>query len=122
MLSRYCKNGNRRRARRIGLNIGLISAMGFMTLFRPSALSAQEPSKLVAKAEVVSSAASIASAQPVQETVDAANLLKLATELKEQVDRTNGGVLSVEVVRTANSIEKLARGVKEKMKSAKGGN
>jgi len=47
---------------------------------------------------------------------DSANLLKLATELKAEVDKTNKDVLSVTVIRKADAIEKLARQVKEKMK------
>ncbi len=47
---------------------------------------------------------------------DADRLLKLATELKQYVDRSNEHVLSIEVVRKAEEIEKLAHSVKEKMK------
>ena len=47
---------------------------------------------------------------------DGANLLKLAVELKAEVDKTNKDVLSITVIRKADVIEKLARQVKEKMK------
>lgn len=47
---------------------------------------------------------------------DADRLLKLATELKRYVDKSNENVLSVEVVRKAEEIEKLAHSVKDKMK------
>ena len=47
---------------------------------------------------------------------DSANLLKLAVELKAEVDNTNKDVLSITVIRKADAIEKLARQVKEKMK------
>ena len=47
---------------------------------------------------------------------DSANLLKLATELKNEVDKTNKDMLSITVIRKADAIEKLARQVKEKMK------
>jgi hypothetical protein len=47
---------------------------------------------------------------------DSANLLKLATELKAEVDKTNKDVLSITVIRKADAIEKLAHQVKEKMK------
>jgi hypothetical protein len=47
---------------------------------------------------------------------DSARLLKLATELKAEVDKTNKDMLSVTVVRKADEIERHARGVKEKMK------
>ena len=47
---------------------------------------------------------------------DTDELLKLATELKEQVDKTNEHMLSLDVIRKAEQIEKLAKSVKEKMK------
>jgi predicted nucleic acid-binding Zn-ribbon protein len=48
---------------------------------------------------------------------DTDKLLKLATELKDYVDKTNQSVLSLEVVKKAEEIEKLAHSVKEKMKA-----
>jgi hypothetical protein len=47
---------------------------------------------------------------------DSDRLLKLATELKESVDKSNQNTLSVDVIKKAEEIEKLARSVKEKMK------
>ena len=47
---------------------------------------------------------------------DAAKLLELATELKESVDKTDKDTLSLDVIRKADTIERLAKGVKEKMK------
>jgi hypothetical protein len=47
---------------------------------------------------------------------DSARLLKLATELKAEVDKTNKDTLSLTVIRKADEIEKLAHNVKEKMK------
>jgi hypothetical protein len=47
---------------------------------------------------------------------DSAKLLELATELKKEVDKTDKDTLSVNVIRKAEMIEKLAKGVKEKMK------
>lgn len=44
-------------------------------------------------------------------------LLKLATELKNYVDKSNENTLSLDVVRKAEEIEKLAHDVKDKMKS-----
>jgi len=46
---------------------------------------------------------------------DSAKLLKLATELKAEVDKTNKDTLNLKVVRKADEIEKLAHSVKEKM-------
>lgn len=48
---------------------------------------------------------------------DTDKLLKLATELKQYVDKTNENVLSVDVINKAEQIEKLAHSVKEKMKA-----
>ncbi len=47
---------------------------------------------------------------------DTDKLLKLATELKESVDKTTESTLSLDVVKRAEEIEKLAHSVKEKMK------
>jgi hypothetical protein len=47
---------------------------------------------------------------------DSARLLKLATDLKSEVDKTTKDTLSLNVIRKADEIEKLAHNVKEKMK------
>jgi hypothetical protein len=51
---------------------------------------------------------------------DSAKILELATELKKEVDKTDKDTLSVNVIRKAEMIEKLAKGVKEKMKLTAG--
>jgi hypothetical protein len=48
---------------------------------------------------------------------DTDNLLKLANELKQYVDKSNENTLSFDVVKKAEEIEKLAHSVKEKMKA-----
>jgi hypothetical protein len=48
---------------------------------------------------------------------DTQKLLELATDLKSEVDKTNKDVLSVDVVKKADEIEKLARSVKDRMRS-----
>ena len=53
---------------------------------------------------------------------DSAKLLKLATDLKAEVDKTSKDTLSLGVIRKAEEIEKLAHSVKEKMKLTMGGN
>ncbi len=55
-----------------------------------------------------------------QITEDNAKLLKLAIDLKAEVDKTSMDTLSLSVVRKADEIEKLARSVKEKMKETIG--
>jgi hypothetical protein len=47
---------------------------------------------------------------------DSAKLLKLATDLKSEVDKTSKDTLSLNVIRKADEIEHLAHNVKEKMK------
>ncbi len=47
---------------------------------------------------------------------DTEKLLKLATELKEYVGKTDEHILSLDVIKKADEIEKLAHAVKEKMK------
>ena len=47
---------------------------------------------------------------------DTAKLLKLTTELKSYVDKSDENVLSVNVIKKAEEIEKLAKSVKDKMK------
>jgi hypothetical protein len=48
--------------------------------------------------------------------LDTEKLLSLATELKEQVDKTDKNILSVDVIKKADEIEKLAKSVRERMK------
>lgn len=47
---------------------------------------------------------------------DTDKLLELATQLKQYVDQSNENILSVEVVKKAQEIDKLARSVRDKMR------
>lgn len=47
---------------------------------------------------------------------DTDKLLELATQLKESVDKSSQDTLSLDVVKKAEEIEKLAKSVKDKMK------
>ena len=49
---------------------------------------------------------------------DTARLVSLANELKTDVEKSNKDTMSLEVIRKADEIEKLARSVKEKMKGS----
>jgi hypothetical protein len=49
---------------------------------------------------------------------DTEKLFKLATELKEYVGKTDEHILSLDVIKKADEIEKLAHDVKEKMKTS----
>ncbi len=48
--------------------------------------------------------------------IDTDKLLRLSVELKQSVDKSDENVLSVDVIKKAEEIEKLARSVKDKMK------
>jgi gas vesicle protein len=56
--------------------------------------------------------------QDIREETD--KLFRLATELKAAVDKSNENLLSLDVVRKADEVEKLAKKVKEKMKESVG--
>ena len=47
---------------------------------------------------------------------DTDKLVQLATELKQSVDKSSENTLSVDVIKKAEQIEKLAKTVREKMK------
>jgi hypothetical protein len=49
---------------------------------------------------------------------DTEKLFTLAAELKQNVDKTSPSVLSMDVIKKAQEIEKLAKSVKDKMKDA----
>ncbi len=51
---------------------------------------------------------------------DTEKLFQLATDLKTAVEKSNENLLSLDVVRKADEVEKLARRVKERMKEAVG--
>jgi hypothetical protein len=51
-----------------------------------------------------------------QLAADTDKLLALATDLKAQVDKSTKDTLSVDVIKKADEIEKLAHSVKERMK------
>ena len=74
------------------------------------------PSPLAVPAAQNSNFSSANAARQKELAAKSAELLKLATELKAEVDKSNKDTLSLTVVRKAGEIEKLAHGIKEKMK------
>jgi hypothetical protein len=48
---------------------------------------------------------------------DTDQLLQLATELKQSVDKTNEHVLSLDVIKKTEAVEKLAKSIREKMRA-----
>ena len=55
-----------------------------------------------------------------QISIESTQLLAMAVALKAEVDKTNKDTLSLNVIRKADAIEKLAKTVKEKMKQSSG--
>lgn len=51
---------------------------------------------------------------------EAQQLFDLASQLKDAVNKSNENLLSLDVVRKAEEVEKLARRVKEKMREGSG--
>jgi hypothetical protein len=88
----------------------------------PSALSTIEPGALAgsndaATAEMRAELEKKTEAQRVEQLKnDTDKLLKLSEELKTYVDKTNTNVLSLDVMKKAAEIEKLAKSVHDKMR------
>ena len=49
---------------------------------------------------------------------DTDQLLQLATELKQSVDKTNEHMLSLDVIKKTEAVEKLAKSIRDKMKAS----
>jgi hypothetical protein len=106
------------------LIIGFVLIMGlcpaqaqnprFPPMPQPETPSHEDPAKSKLERDMVKKASQERQAALRRDTE---RLYKLATELKDYVDKTNENVLSLEVVKKAEEIEKLAHSVKEKMKS-----
>jgi hypothetical protein len=58
----------------------------------------------------------INAARKKQVSEDTEKLLKLATDLKAEIDKTGKDTLSLVAIRKADAIEKLARNIKDQMK------
>ncbi len=50
---------------------------------------------------------------------DTEKLFQLSVELKDYVDKSSNNVLSLDMIKKAETIEKLARSVKDKMKASR---
>jgi hypothetical protein len=86
----------------------------FPPMPQPESPSQQDPAKSKLERDMAKKASQERQAALKRDTD---KLYKLATELKDYVDKTNENVLSLEVVKKAEEIEKLAHSVKEKMKA-----
>ena len=99
------------------LLLGLHSAAQDQTMPPVSGQSQRSPAEIEWEAQqkrVVEKVANEKRQQDLKKDTD--KLLQLATELKQYVDKTNEHTLSVDVIKKAEEIEKLAHNVKEKMK------
>jgi len=85
--------------------------------FAPQFESRQDPAQKEMQDRMLK-AANKKRQQDIRDETD--KLFQLATELKAAVDKTNENMLSLDVVRKADEVEKLARKVKENMKEAIG--
>jgi hypothetical protein len=108
----------------------IITVAGFALIMRGTALAAtpvpaaapqvetrQDPTQKEMQ-ERIAREANKKRQQDIREETD--KLFQLATELKAAVDKTNENLLSLDVVRKAEEVEKLAKKVKEKMKESVG--
>lgn len=75
----------------------------------------QDPSEIEAQHKMVTQANKERQASLKKDTDQ---LYKLATELKTSVDKTSEYTLSLEVIKKAEEIERLAKNVKDKMKAS----
>ena len=83
----------------------------------PPGTEQQQRNKTPAEQQLERDAAKQRNLQREQEIKrDTEKLLELATELKQYVDKTNENIISLDVIKKADQIEKLAKSVKEKMK------
>jgi hypothetical protein len=100
----------------------LVIVVGVAVL-RPPAAPQFEPPRGQSRAEtdMLERAAHEANKKRQQEIqTDTDKLFQLANELKEAVGKSNEHVLSLDVIRKADEVEKLAHRVKEKMKESFG--
>jgi hypothetical protein len=82
----------------------------------PSPVSSPPPQAVPSSQSGTQSLGGVSTDRKKQIADESANLLKLATDLKAEVDKTTKDTLSINVIRKADQIEKLAHNVKEQMK------
>ncbi|MGD0729728.1 MAG: hypothetical protein ABR956_00585 [Terracidiphilus sp.] len=113
------------------LVLALAAIVSIVPVVRGRVLESQDPAPATAAKPAQSAKISdkTESQQTVQQSADAvtagpekqaaeesARLLKLAADLKAEVDKTTKDTLSLTVIRKADEIERLARSVREKAK------
>jgi hypothetical protein len=99
---------------------------------RPTPGDALQGQKLAAEREAMNNAtpsepqqrlehaqiAKLIAERQAQLRTDTAKLVALTAELKQRVDRTGVNILSMDVIKKAQEIQKLAKSVQDKMKNA----
>ena len=113
------------------LRVAVLLALGFIPALRAQAanLPVSTPVALVAQSRDSQEVADEAHRELVRDQQKKANeerfrklkedtekLVRLSNELKEYVDKANQHTLTLDVIKKAEEIEKLAKSVKEKMK------
>jgi pyruvate/2-oxoglutarate dehydrogenase complex dihydrolipoamide acyltransferase (E2) component len=84
----------------------------------PTPLAPISPSQAKSAANPMSAPQTASSPQAQPADAASAALLKLATELKAEVDKSTKDTLSLGVIRKANEIEHMAHGMKDKYKAS----
>lgn len=86
----------------------------------PAATQATPQAETAARQTAPEKATGVEGTRKKQISDESTQLLAMAVALKAEVDKTNKDVLSLNVIRKADEIEKLAHTVKEKIKQASG--
>ncbi len=119
-----CGDRPNSRARARTARAGGAFVLGAVALLAGTAKAGQQPASASAeKPHIASSADSTpdAGSRKRQLSDDSSRLLALAIALKAEVDKTSKDTLSLNVIRKADEIEKLAHNVKAKTKLTAGG-
>jgi spore coat polysaccharide biosynthesis protein SpsF (cytidylyltransferase family) len=77
-------------------------------------VSSSEPMQRIQREQI----ARLFAQRQAQLRIDTAKLVALTAELKQQVEKTNVNILSMDVIKKAQEIQKLAKSVQDKMKNA----
>ncbi len=76
--------------------------------------TSSEPQQRLEHAQI----AKLIAERQAQLRIDTAKLVALTAELKQHVDQTGVNILSMDVIKKAQEIQKLAKSVQDKMKNA----
>lgn len=91
-------------------------AIALMLFLCPSGVGGTRDSLRPAPQSAAPQASEQAKKPPTDARTDAEQLFQLASELKAAVDKSNENVLSLQVVRRAEAVEKLAHELRQKIK------